>query len=194
MEAKNHVFLMQVHKEPKLLKRILGRLEHPNHYFLINVDRKSRQFSELMRVCNKTKNVLKVTKNNVMHGGFTQIQCTVEQMKAALASPIRADYFHTISGQDYPCCNADAFDAFFQADDKSYMMLDTDQDIDNWLHSKYRERLEHWRFWDVFNGSLSRKLHMAGVFNHLMYGVPRRCDFLEDIWGVELVLFVSRCC
>jgi hypothetical protein len=174
---------MQVHKEPMLLNRILNRLEHENHYFLINIDSKSLQKVELEAVVKEHNNVLGITKLNVMHGGFSQISCTVEQMKMALVSPIKFDYFHTISGQDYPCVDADKFDMFFQNNDRSYMMMDTDQDIENWLYSKYKERLEHWKFWDVFNDPISRKLHIAGVFNRLTHWIPRKCDFLNEIWG-----------
>lgn len=62
-------------------------------------------------------------------------------------------------------------------------MLDTDQDIENWLHSKYSERIEHYRFWDVFNSPVSNKLHIAGIFNRLTHWIPRKCAFLDEIWG-----------
>lgn len=183
MQKFTHLFLMQVHKEPLLLKRILKKLAHENHYFLINIDSKSKQRTELEAVVKEQDNVLGITAMNVMHGGFSQISCTVNQMRAGLASPIKFDYFHTLSGQDYPCVNADDFDEFFQKNDRSYMMLDTEQDIENWLHSKYKERIEHYKFWDIFNGPLSRKLHIAGIFNHLTHWIPRKCDFLEEICG-----------
>lgn len=153
MQEYTHIFLMQVHKEPQLLRRILNRLSHENHYFLINIDSKSKQKEEFEAVVKDHDNVLGITELNVMHDGFSQISCTVKQMKTALSSPIESDYFHTISGQDYPCVDADKFDVFFQKNDMSYMMLDTEQDIRKRRYSKYKERLEHYKFWDVFNDS-----------------------------------------
>lgn len=88
MQKHNHLFLLQVHKEPQLLRRILGKLAHENHYFLINIDSKSKQRAELEAVAKEQKNVLGVTTENIAHGGFSQISCTVDQMKAGLTSPI----------------------------------------------------------------------------------------------------------
>ena len=97
-----HVFLMQVHKEAKMFERILNKLVSPNHYFAINIDIKSREYEPLMKIAKSFDNVIYVTNNNIKHGGFSQIACTVEQLKYTLSYGMKFDYFHTISGQDYP--------------------------------------------------------------------------------------------
>ena len=54
---KTHIFLMQVHKDPQLLNRILKSLRKENHYFIINVDAKSLCAVDMLNVINAEKNI-----------------------------------------------------------------------------------------------------------------------------------------
>ena len=47
----------------------------------------------------------------VAHGGYSQIDCTLRLLRKAYDAGM--DYFHLISGQDYPCRSNEEFDAFF---------------------------------------------------------------------------------
>lgn len=37
----NHAFIMAVHAYPEQFKEIVGMLQAPNHFFFVNVDKKS---------------------------------------------------------------------------------------------------------------------------------------------------------
>lgn len=37
----NHLFIIQAHNKPEILARITKRLEAPNHFFYIHIDKKS---------------------------------------------------------------------------------------------------------------------------------------------------------
>lgn len=181
--GENHIFLIQAHKESLLLERILNRITAPNHYFAINIDCKSDEFNELMQVIQKFKNIIYITNHNIIHGGFSQIACTVEQMRFALNYTVQFDYFHTISGQDYPCVSVEKFDSFFQNNTKSYMLIDTEEEISKWRYSKYKERLEQYWLIDVFNGKSKLNKWFFWKINHIVKHIPRKYAFLDSVCG-----------
>ncbi len=165
---------MQVHRSPALLRRILLRLQAPGHYFLLNIDRKSPQAAELEAALQGIDGVLLVSHRNVMHGGFSQVECTVMQLRFALEQPQDFAYYHTLSGQDYPCVSTAAFDAFFADNDRSYLMLDSDAELADWRRKKYPDRVNHWHFQDVCTRPWMRKLHLAGALRRACWWLPRR--------------------
>lgn len=170
----NHAFLLQVHRSPKLVRRILERLSGVNHYFFINIDQKVKNASEFEYQLKNIKNIMQISHFNVMHGGFSQVACTMMQIRYAISLPLDFQYFHTISGQDYPCVSMETFDAFFECNNQSYMMLDTDEELEDWKQKKYPHRLDHWYFMDIFNKPWMCKLHLAGIIRRLIYWVPRK--------------------
>lgn len=180
---KKHVFLIQAHKQPELLERIIKRLYSENHFFIINVDEKTKNYNDFVRILSQYGNVSFNKRHNIMHGGFSQVQCTIDQIKFAYKLVPDFDYIHTISGQDYPCVNSITFDDFFQNTNDSFMMLDTDMELKGWINTKYKHRLEHWYLMDVFNKQWMAKIHLAGVIRRLIYWIPRKYHYWERIWG-----------
>lgn len=125
-----HCFLMQVHRDPKLFESILLALSAPNHYFLINIDRKSPMREKLERVASKFSNIISISEQNIMHGGFSMINCTINQLGIALENDM--DYIHTMSGQDYPCVSNETLDYFFELNEgKSFMIIDSEDQAAN---------------------------------------------------------------
>lgn len=179
----NHAFLIQAHKSPELLRRILLRLEKENHYFFINIDKKVKNIQWYQEYIKDIKNIELISYMNVMHGGFSQVKCTMMQLQYANSQTIDFQYYHTISGQDYPCVSMETFDAFFEDNDRSYMMLDTVEEADEWKQNKYPHRLDHWYFMDVFNKPWMCKIHLAGIIRRLIYWVPRKKFDQNLIWG-----------
>ena len=59
------------------------------------------------------------------------------------------DYFHLISGADYPCQSNSEFDKFFENNEgKSYMMFDTEEETIEWRKKKYPDRYRLYHFND----------------------------------------------
>lgn len=178
-----HVFLLQVHKQPDLLARILKRLEAKNHYFFINIDLKCDNHFDFINITRDIKNVYFTKRFNVMHGGFSQVECTIFQIKEVYKYIPDFDYLHTISGQDYPCVSTEEFDSFFHNNKKSYMMLDTKEELKEWKKNKYPHRLEHWYVMDIFNAKWMNKIHLAGIVRRLIYWIPRKYKYMDEICG-----------
>jgi hypothetical protein len=163
---------------------LIRHLEAENHYFLINVDAKCGCPEEFYVLQSEFRNIHFTKQFNVMHGGFSQIACTMEQIEEMYALIPDFDYVHTISGQDYPCVGNTAFDTFFESTDQSYMNLDSEEELVQWKkENKYSHRLEHWYFMDLFNSRFLCKIHFAGVLWRLLYWIPRPYKGLDQVCG-----------
>lgn len=119
---KNHCFLILAHKQPDLLRRILSVLAAPNHYFVINVDSKYKNIQEFR---NKLCGIANVTivSYSVFHCDFSHLEALLAMFKKAIAIG-NIDYYHVISGQDYPLRSNEQFDSFFESTDHSFMWID----------------------------------------------------------------------
>ena len=184
IDKMNHAFLFQVHKEPELLNRILTHLDASNHFYAINVDGKSRVKNELDDIIKKHPNVVHVTHDPISYGGFSIVICTIKQLKCLMNSNHNICYYHTLSGQDYPCVSNYVFDSWFERNSpKSFLMIDTDEHAEEWQNSVYAPRMEQWDFSDSLQGPLSRKLHLIGLQRRLTKFIKRPCSFLPEIRG-----------
>lgn len=165
----NHVFLFQVHKEPELLDRILTRLDSTNHFYAVNIDKKCNCISEMTNVLKKHNKVIDISMDNVMHGGFSFTDCTIRQMKRLLDNrEYHFDYYHTLSGQDYPCVSNNILDSWFEVNNgTSYCMMDSPEQAKEWRKGKYKLRLKRWYWSDVFNTQFAIKLHLGRIMTRL---------------------------
>ena len=180
-----HIFLIQAHKMPNLLIRILKRLESPNHYFIINIDNKSECKREFYRKIKDIHNVIKVTNLSVAHGGLTQITTTLYQMQFCMNYPIEFDYYHSISGQDYPLMSNQKFDLTFEkGSPNSYIQIDSNEELETWRKTKYPERLNHYYLHDVIQNKLIHRMKIFSILNHITMLIPRqRFRLINPIWG-----------
>lgn len=180
----NHVFLIAVHKMPELLFRSLRHLEAENHYFIVNVDRKADCQKEFYAGLKKIKNVIKITNFSVAHAGLTQVTTTVQQMQYCVDYPIQFDYYHLISGQDYPVVSNRLFDQKFETDKPySYLKIDTPEELAVWRKSKYPKRLNHYYLFDLIQNKFFHKTKVFSVLNHIAQLFPRSKFNKFLIWG-----------
>lgn len=119
---KNHCFLILAHKQPELLRRIVSILAAPNHYFVINVDSKYKNIQEFKDKLSGIANVT-IVNYSVFHCDFSHLEALLAMFKTALAIG-NIDYYHVISGQDYPLRSNEQFDLFFESTDHSFMWID----------------------------------------------------------------------
>lgn len=181
----NHIFLIQAHKMPDLLIRTLKHLESENHYFIINIDKKSTCKEEFIQKLQDIKNVIKITNFSVAHGGVTQITTTIYQMKYCESYPVRFDYYHQISGQDYPVVSNSVFDAAFEKNKSySYIQIDSPDELKSWRKTKYAKRLNHYYLHDIIQNRFLHRIKVFSILNRLANKIPRsRFDLITPIWG-----------
>lgn len=149
----NHAFLMLVHAHPILFRKIIYSLAADNHYFFINIDKKTDEapFKENVKDIKNVFFLNGANRKTVNHGCFSMIDCTLKLLKIASNHTPQIDYFHLLSGQDYLCMPQHEFDSFFA--DKapiSFMMYDTEEQVREWRKNKYRTRMQSWYLGDIF--------------------------------------------
>lgn len=145
----NHAFLMMVHDEPELALRIINRLAAPNHFIFLHIDRKIPK-----DYFNFSLNGLTILPDDsrvrVSWGGFSQVEAEFQLMNAALNCGINIDYFHLISGHDYPIASNHLFDEFFEKNNgKSFLYYDKEEEAILWRKKKYPGRVCRYHLNDV---------------------------------------------
>lgn len=156
----NHAFLITAHAFPDQLKEILSALSAPNHYFFINIDKKSKWGQNFIESAKNSHNLFLEGNEriDVSHGGFSQIAATLCLLNKAYSKVCvgggRIDYFHLISGQDFPIWSNRKFDSFFkQNEGKSYMLYDSEENHQKWIVNKYPFRIRPYWFIDLPHGN-----------------------------------------
>jgi len=147
---KNHAFLIPVHKQPKLLHRLLKVLENSNHYFYISIDAKTGNYNEFVDILKDIHNIHILEKRiDVKHAGFSQLMSYIELIKAAKnKAAADFDYYHFISGQDYPLRSNKIFDDFFEHTNHSFAYLN-DEKLCKQLEKAEVSYLNHYNFDNV---------------------------------------------
>ena len=178
-----HAFLLLVHKEPELMDRILNHIVAPNHYIYIHVDAKNN-YDDFVKVASKYKNIEFTKRYNVIWGGFTMIQSETAAYKIMYDSEEKYDYFHLISGQDYPCVDRITFDRFFKEHyGESFMKIDSPEVAAENRRTKYSYRLENYFFYDNLKSPFANKYKVARIFSKGIRWIPRPYKNMESVWG-----------
>lgn len=180
-----HAFLITAHTYFEQLEDIISLLTSPNHFFFVNVDRKSIRGGQFIDYCKKKYcNVYFLEGKErmaVAHGGYTQIECTLRLLHKAY--DMGCDYFHLISGQDYPCRPNKELDDFFESNmGKSYMLIDSDNFRVQCMTKKYPARVMPWYICDFPHREIKIIDYFVRIFNkiskHFCFRKP-----IPNLWG-----------
>lgn len=161
----NHAFLILAHDSPDLLQRLVDRIQADNHYVFIHLDKKSNDPKVNIKWGGYISDKKRI---NVNWGGFSMIRAEILLLKEALKSPIHFDYFHLISGHDYPCVNKKVFDSYFEECPKgrSFMHYDTDSQHIEWKE-KISNRINKWHFHDHKNNLLICRAYRSFLLRYV---------------------------
>lgn len=178
-----HAFLMLAHKQPVLIERIVSKIEKENHYIYIHYDAKSMDFEAVKMISVKYKNVYLPERKRTSWGGFSLTSCIIENFSNMIDISNNYDYFHLISGQDYPCVSMSKFDMFFEeCSGKSFMRLDSEKETKENRKKKFKYRMENYFFNDeICNEFLGVKLYK--IVNKLLKPIPRTYENMDTLWG-----------
>lgn len=156
-----HAFLLMVHDDPELLARILNRLKAPNHFFFLNIDGKTgnEYIPRFLTLLDGGKDLpVKIYRKRLNWGGYSIVDCELFLMREATKADISFDYFHLLSGHDYPCVNNLEFDRFFEENKgRSFMHFDSDEEVAAWRKRKYPDRVMPWYLFDQMKGGRLRR-------------------------------------
>lgn len=191
---KNHAFIMPVHKQPKLLARIVNILQAKNHYFFIHVSGQADNYHEFVAEMGEANNVIFVKRIPVYHCGISQVYATMIMLDAVIGHPVHFDYIHQISGQDYPLRSNAQFDDFFENTEDSFMCYNYEKHIEQWIpvYNNQVNKFHHYGpasmldkiIIKVGNNLIRRKLYKRKPVQNLAGG----WDWFS--WSAEVVEYV----
>lgn len=166
-----HAFLILAYNNPAHLGRIIRRLASDNHYFFIHIDKKVKDLSPFKKEVLNIKNVYFLNDKQrvvVNWGTFSQIKGELALLRVSSSYLVHFDYYHLMSGADYPVQSNEKFDDFFSTNEgKSFMHFDSPEEIEKWRKMKYPQRLKKWNFMDLGFKSQRLTRYIQIIFNHL---------------------------
>lgn len=170
---KYHAFMITCYKQPKLVARIISRLETSNHFFFVHVDKKT-DISPFVKETEKMKNVFFTEQIKVNHARISQLKSEILLLHSVreyeIKYGINFDFIHLISGNDYPLRSNDQFDDFFDNTDSSFMLYDSSKYWKEYL--RYEEHTVN--DWHLNKGGLLSSIYIKCVGRFLGYVFPRK--------------------
>ncbi len=110
-----HAFLIMAHANYNLLGRLLKKLDHPDNTLYLHIDAKSafsKEDEAFLVGCCKASKVLLVDRHRVNWGGYSQINIELRMLEAAWKN--KHDYYHFLSGADFPTKSMSEIHQFFE--------------------------------------------------------------------------------
>lgn len=110
-----HAFLIMAHANYALVSRLLKKLDHPDNTVYVHIDAKSRfstEDKELLVGSCQFSEVIMVDRYRVNWGGYSQIN--IEMRMLERASSDKYDYYHFLSGVDFPTKSMEYIHTFFR--------------------------------------------------------------------------------
>lgn len=107
-----HAILIMAHKNIETLHHLVDYF-NKDCYVFIHIDKKTKIKDETIQHIETKPQVVKIYRQyNVHWGGFSMLKCEMFLLKEAYKLS-DADYFHLISGEDYPIKPLNEFNDFF---------------------------------------------------------------------------------
>lgn len=173
-----HAYLISVHSNPNQLKKLISVLDDSRNDIYIHVDKKA---IPLYGALTKNEIVAHGISSNIYFlnksidvewGGYSQILFKLELIKSALING-PYDYYHHISGQDFPIKTQDYIHDFFSRNQgKNFVSFEENTGFDYSYRIKY--------YYDFLKGMKrpSSKLDKAKIvayasLQHLLFGIDR---------------------
>lgn len=110
-----HAFLIIAHNNWGILSRLLRRLDHVSNDIYLHIDSKvifNEDEREVILNSCKYSNIYFVKRLNVSWGGYSLIKCEMRLLQEACKK--KYDYYHILSGVDFPIKSMEKIHCFFE--------------------------------------------------------------------------------
>jgi hypothetical protein len=141
-------YVISSYKLPEQVIRLVRKLNSPNAYFFIHVDKRSEDqvFLSIKDALKSFDNVVFLIRHPSHYGSFGHVRITLKAINLALQSHPDFDYMVLLTGQDYPIkSNAYIQDFLTRNYGKSFISYYT---LDDSYAGKWRERLGRLYYFD----------------------------------------------
>lgn len=176
-------YIMQCHKNPKQINRLVDAIVDENCDVYIHIDKKSENIREYILKPDNVFILPYEASVSVTWGDVSQIHATLALIKAVIDCPKKYDYVWFISGQDYPIKDKKAIYDFLEKD-KEMAFIDVMGDSHI---QKYKKRCEiYYPQWMISRKPLIRIIRrlwieMTGGKRHT-YSMFKRRKYVDDFY------------
>lgn len=179
-----HAYLIAVHNNPNQLMKLVKALDEDTNDLYIHVDQKAKQIYDCKKkheivACAQKSNVHFLSRSiRVEWGQFSQVQFKLDLLQAAVSKG-PYEYYHHISGQDFPLKPQDYIHNFFAENSgKEFISFENGK-------NDYTYRIKYYYDFLKGMGRPSNKIEkMAILFyaglQHTFFGIDRTQE-LKDI-------------
>jgi len=187
-----HAIMIMAHKNFEFLHHLIEYFTH-DCYVFVHIDKKSsitRDEEACLRAMPQVSGVYR--KYSVHWGGFSILKCEIFLMKEALHS-CDADYFHLISGQDYPIKPLSYFLQFFE-ERKGYEFISyVHLPHPKWGKNTY-SRFQYFYIFDLFNNkNRARKISSKFIKWQKRLKIKKAVPFVFDhLYGNSQWFSITR--
>ncbi|TVX79122.1 beta-1,6-N-acetylglucosaminyltransferase [Peribacillus simplex] len=180
-------YAIQCHTNSEQVNRLIESLDDENIDFFIHVDQKS----DILKNITVKDNVFILRKRiDVQWGGFSQVEATLELLKAIKCKDEEYAYVHLISGQDFPIKSKDDIQQFFRETGGSQFIEYVD------FPSNFLNRVEVYYPKFFFGRGGKIKKIIRGVYNRgvMKTFFKRRTNYLPTLYyGSSWFSITSDC-
>lgn len=171
-----HAFIILAHNERDILKKILAYLNHDECDLYLNIDCKANVMPEIKSLLSNNSNIKYCGHDRLHWGGYSILKTEIKMLNLALNSS-NADYFHIISGQDYPIKTYNDFLKFFEENPyQSYFdcRIATFREIDR--------RLLYFLPYDYYQVRNPKRFHITNLLRgfQMRHQIKRTTSFFPD--------------
>ncbi|BCJ91911.1 glycosyl transferase [Terrihabitans soli] len=102
-------FQINIHHMPDQFRWLFSAIYNETDLFLVHVNKRSDQafYDQIESLVAGLDNVRLMTRQPIVWGGWSMVDCELRGIREALADNETWDYFVRLSGQDYPLCTYD---------------------------------------------------------------------------------------
>ncbi len=140
-----HVILAHAH--PGHLRRMIGRLSHPDSDCYVHVDAKA-DITPFLPIAELGNVYFIRNRQKITWGSYSMVQATINSFEEVLASGKKYGHINLLSGQDYPIKSATYIHKFF-SDNQGKIFISYRSIMDEWTEAIPRVTkyfLTHYRF------------------------------------------------
>lgn len=188
-----HAIMIMAHKNFGFLRHLIEYFSR-DCYVFVHVDKKSSITREEQACLAAMPQVSGVYRKYSVHwGGFSILKCELFLLREAMRSS-DADYFHLISGQDYPIKPLSTFLEFFEKNKGKEFIRYANIPHPRWDHYTF-SRFQYYYPYDWFGKSTeeSKRIVNKLVDWQKKHGIKRRIpDHFEHLYGSTQWFSITR--
>lgn len=176
---KKHAYLIMAHNEFELLKRLIIQLDDTRNDIYIHIDKKVNKeiFAKLKE---ETKKLIRysqlyfIPRTKITWGGDSQIKCEINLLKES--SKNHYDFYHLLSGVDFPIKSQKYIHDFFDKNSKlNFIDIDSINSIENYKIQRIKE-------YHFFQNKIGRRSDKRVIF---YYRLDKISKILQKLFHIE---------